>query len=39
MAKELCEFEYKGKRYVALVRKLTERECYRQLGVGRIVGL
>lgn len=29
----LCEFEHNGKRYVALVRKLTERECYRLMGV------
>lgn len=28
----LCEFEHNGKRYVALVRKLTERECYRLMG-------
>lgn len=31
--KNLCEFEHNGKRYVALVRKLTERECYRLMGV------
>ena len=31
--KNLCEFERNGKRYVALVRKLTERECYRLMGV------
>lgn len=28
-----CEFEHNGKRYVALVRKLSERECYRLMGV------
>lgn len=31
--RNLCEFEHNGKRYVALVRKLTERECYRLMGV------
>lgn len=31
--KNLCEFEHNGKKYVALVRKLTERECYRLMGV------
>lgn len=31
--KDLCRFEYKGKRYVALVRKLTETECFRLMGV------
>lgn len=29
----LCAFERNGKYYVALVRKLTERECYRLMGV------
>lgn len=29
----LCEFEKDGKQYVALVRKLTERECFRLMGV------
>ena len=29
----LCEFEHNGKRYVALVRKLIERESYRLMGV------
>lgn len=33
MSKNLCEFEYNGKRYVALVRKLTEKECFRLMGV------
>lgn len=28
-----CEFEHNGRRYVALVRKLTQRECYRLMGV------
>ena len=29
----LCEFEHNGKTYVALVRKLSERECFRLMGV------
>lgn len=33
MDNNLCEFSHNGKRYVALVRKLTERECYRLMGV------
>lgn len=33
MSKNLCEFEHNGKRYVALVRKLTEKECFRLMGV------
>lgn len=31
--KSLCSFEKDGKKYVALVRKLTERECFRLMGV------
>lgn len=31
--KDLCSFEHNGKNYVALVRKLTERECFRLMGV------
>lgn len=30
----LCQFTHKGKTYVALVRKLTERECFRIMDVG-----
>lgn len=29
----LCQFEYKGKTYVALVRKLIELEAFRLMGV------
>ena len=31
--KDLCQFEHEGKKYVALVRKLTVRECFRLMGV------
>lgn len=30
---DLCTFSHNGKRYVALVRKLTERECFRLMDV------